>query len=176
MKKQNHGLMNKVERQIKDINDRHFRSIQKILNKNSYLFTDFVEATPQQDQEEGFDAIFSFPDVKIPIRIRKNYAMQWRDITIRSKSQFGHQTEIDKILDGKGDYYFYGWEAKDNRKLACYTIFDISKFIDTGIAISPDIKDKPNKGKNDNTCFNIYNMKRLIKQDVILIYEYLLSS
>ena len=86
-----------IQAEIKTLNDKYFNTIRRILNSKSYVFTKFVEATPKQDMEEGFDSIFSFPDVKIPIRIRDYKYLNYRDITIRSRSYYGMRTEIDTL-------------------------------------------------------------------------------
>lgn len=157
-----------IQEQIKFLNNLYFPVIRKILNKNSYLFTKFIEATPKQDMEEGFDSIFMFPDVKIPIRIRKNCFLKYRDVTIRSKSGYGNPTEIDKIRAGCGDYYFYGWENEKRTNIFCYTIFDLKKFVNTGVIDFPTDSDIPN---GDGTFFNSYSLESLIKEDVVILYE-----
>jgi len=155
-----------ISTSIHELNSRHFQTIRKILTRNCHIFTAFKEATPQQDMEEGFDSVFSFPDVKIPIRIRSNQYLKYRDITIRSRSYHNKKTEIDKIREGKGDYYFYAWENKNN-SIACYCIFDIAKFISSGLIDNPTSK----KRNNDGTEFYTYSIEDMIKNDTMVIYE-----
>lgn len=161
--------MSVITNSIKELNDKYFNSIKRILIKNAHIFSEFIEATPKQDMEDGFDSIFRFNDIKIPIRIRKYvFAEKYRDVTIRSKARYGSRTEIDKIRDGYGDYYFYAWENKDSTSIYCYLIFDIKKFISANIVNNPSASDIPN---GDGTYFNSYNISEMIKKDVIIIYE-----
>ena len=161
--------MNAIEQQIKDLNQRYFPQIKRILNKNSYMFSELLEATPQQDYKEGFDSIFTFNDIKIPLRIRKyEYAKEYRDVTIRSRTRSNGETEIDKIKQGFGDYYFYAWECEDRKRLFCYLIFDLKKFNSSGLVLRPSDPDIPN---GDGTSFNAYRIFDLIMANALLIYE-----
>jgi|AntDeeMinimDraft_5_1070356.scaffolds.fasta_scaffold07997_3 hypothetical protein len=162
--------MNDIEEQI-DKQDKFYPQIAKILNKNIHLFSSFTRATPKQDMEEGFDSIFTLPDIKIPIRMRgKYYFDTFRDITIRSKLDTGSRTEIDKIRDGCGDYYFYAWKTEKGNSFVAYVIFDINKFVKSGRIDKPSSEDVPN---GDGTYLNGYDLGDLIEDDVLLIYEYL---
>ncbi len=160
-----------IQAEIKTLNDKYFNTIRRILNSKSYVFTKFVEATPKQDMEEGFDSIFSFPDVKIPIRIRDYKYLNYRDITIRSRSYYGMRTEIDKLREGFGDYYFYGWETKESNGIYCYAIFSIKNFVESGLIDEPDSQ----RQNYDGTEFYCYSLDKMIKKNVIILYEKLAS-
>lgn len=129
-------------------------------------------ATLKEDTEQGFDAVLSFPDVKIPIRIRKHEYLKYMDLTIRSKSKYNNKTEIDKLKEGFGDYYFYAWTdetktSKGNNNILTYMILDLSVFRNT-VLENPSIKDKPNF---DGTCFNTYTMKQLQDNGIVKVFE-----
>jgi hypothetical protein len=162
--------MNDIDKQIEWYGKRFNSKIARVLNKNTHLFSSFTKSTPKQDMQEGFDAIFTLPDIKIPIRIRKKKYLSFRDITIRSKLDTGSRTEIDKIRDGCGDYYFYAWETKNRNSFVAYVIFDINKFVKSGRIDKPSSEDVDNK---DGTYFNGYDLGDLIEDDVLLIYEYI---
>lgn len=157
--------MSQIDEKIQDQKVLHFNTIRKILNKYSYLFTRFEEATIEQDTMEGFDVIFSFPDVKIPIRIRDFKYQSYMDFTIRSRSFYGMETEIHKLKKGFGDFYFYSWLSERNR-IEKYIIVNLDRF--RNVIDSPKAEKKYNK---DNTEFMSYPMDLLIKSDSLIIYE-----
>lgn len=161
-----------IEQKIKDLNSKYLPQVRRILINKAYIFTRFREATLKEDQEYGFDAVLSFPDVKIPIRIRKNEYLKFMDLTIRSKYGNGSKTEIHKIMEGFGDFYFYGWSdetnlKKQNNKIVTYMILDLNIFRNT-ILDRPTFKDKAN---GDGTYFNCYNRDLLFNNNVVKVFE-----
>jgi len=163
-----------IETVIQEINSKYLLQVKRILISKAYIFTKFREATIKEDQELGFDAVLSFPDTKIPIRIRKEEYIKYSDFTVRSKSRSGGRTEIDKIRDGFGDFYFYAWSdesifKKENNKIISYMILDLNIFRST-------IVDKPTKNNmanGDGTSFHIYSKQILFDNKVVKIFEYL---
>lgn len=155
-----------IETVIKQQKIAHFSTIRKILNKCSYMFTQFQEATEIQDKTEGFDAIFSFPDVKIPIRIRNFSYQKYMDVTVRSRSKYGGKTEIDKLRDGFGDYYLYSWLGDGNKRIEKFIIINLKIFRES-------IIENPNgrRRNDDGTEFWCYSLDQLIKSNSVVIYE-----
>ena len=164
--------MDNIAQQIKIMNAKHFRNIKRILYNKFYIFSDFKEASVKQDMEEGFDSIITLtsPEIKIPIRIRKNEYLKYSDITIRSVSNYNMKTEIHKIREGLGDFYFYAWETENGKSFSQYCILDLEKFRTSGLIDKPTIRDKPNK-YGDNTKFNIYSIGPLSVNGIIKVYE-----
>lgn len=158
-----------IEAKIKELNDRYLLQVRKILVSKAYIFTRFREATLKEDQEQGFDAVLSFPDVKIPIRIRKNSYLRFMDFTVRSRSKFGMKTEIHKLKEGFGDFYFYAWSDESEKNISTYMILDLNVFRQTLID-KPTKIDVPN---GDGTCFNVYSREELLKNRVIKLIEHL---
>jgi hypothetical protein len=62
------------------------------------------------DRNENGDFEISFPrNGTIGCRLRKPDQSRFvGDVTFRSHSRFGGKTEISKIIDGYGDFFFYG--------------------------------------------------------------------
>lgn len=160
-----------IEALIKQQKIDHFSTIRKILNKCSYMFTQFHEATEVQDKTEGFDAIFSFPDVKIPIRIRNFNYQKYMDITVRSRAKYGGETEIDKLRKGFGDYYLYCWLGDGNKFIEKFVIVNLSVFRST-VLETP----KEKRANGDGTEFYCYTLDQLIKSNSVTIYENMLRS
>lgn len=165
----------KISKGIEQDKKYFYPVIEKLFNKHISKFAQFKNATVQQDMEEGFDATLKIPELEIPIRRRdlkylKRY--KFRDVTIRSKLKNGYRTEIDKIRDGAGDYYFYCWgnivntgiEIKGN--IPSYLIYDINKFRDSGLIENPSVKNKQNI--DGITFFNAYKIDDLADIDAIV--------
>lgn len=144
-----------------------FSQIRRILNKNSYMFTNFTESTIDQDMFECFDAVFSFPDVKIPIRIRNYSYQKYLDFTIRSRTRYGNKTEIDKLKEGFGDYYFYCWLNESNVRIERYMIIDLNAFR-KDVIHTPDSE----MSNTDGSGFVTFKLYRII-QTSVMIFEYL---
>ena len=73
------------------------------------------EASEEDDMKRNTDLIVLKMDgVRIAVRVRKKgYAEMYGDeFTIRTKRPSGTKTEIDKIIEGWGDYFFYGHEGE----------------------------------------------------------------
>lgn len=84
-------------------------------------------STYKEDTNESFDLIYSLKGLCVSVRIRKyTYFIQHKDFTIRSRSRKGDYCELDKLVDGKSDWYFYGWENKDRTDLIGWILIDIN--------------------------------------------------
>lgn len=159
-------MSQEIEKIISDLNKRHFPIVRRILNQYCYLFTQFREATFNEDVNEGFDAVFTTPESKkIPIRIRKVAYSKYMDFTVRSRSKYGMETEIHKIKKGFGDFYFYAWEG-ERCSIEKFMILDLDIFRSTVID-KPDDKRK----NNDGTEFNTYSLRSLVINNVVKVYQ-----
>jgi len=72
---------------------------------------------PEVDKNEAGDLELAFPrNGTVSVRLRKpDKARFVGDVTIRSRSANGGRTEISKIIDGFGDYFFYGHVSDEGR-------------------------------------------------------------
>lgn len=140
------------------IQERAFCSeITSLIKPHAHLMRDFKGglSTDEEDTKYSFDLVVS-QRIRVAVRIRDNAYLRYRDFTIRSVSLGGRYCEIDKIMDGHGDYFFYCWLSKDGGSIESYIIIDIERFrplIDT-----PNVKDRPN---GDGTSFNCYSVSKL---------------
>jgi len=89
----------------------------------------------EEDQEHNTDLIVLKMDaIRIGVRIRRttgkngiNYLDHYKnEFTIRSSRPNGNKTELAKIIEGWGDYFFYGFG--DNGKLVYYHLCDLNVF------------------------------------------------
>ena len=67
-------------------------------------------------------------DIEVSVRIRDNKYKRYQDLTVRSRSKNGGKTEIDKILEGKAQIYFYAYMNKEENDLEEINICDIEYF------------------------------------------------
>lgn len=98
--------------------------IVKALPKLYDNFVEFRKATEEEDCRFSYDMVFGI-NFTISIRIRKNSYLKYNDLTIRSKSKFGGKTEIDKIMDGLAQVYFYSYMNKEETELVKIRIADV---------------------------------------------------
>lgn len=90
----------------------------------------FIGAAPyEEDTERNTDLIvLKLEPIRIACRLRrKEYFEKWPDeFTIRSSRPTGNKTELTKIMEGWGDYFFYGF--CDDEVLVYWTIGDLKVF------------------------------------------------
>lgn len=97
-------------------------------------------ANDEQDMKHASDFIVTYQDAEFGVasRIRSNgdfynsshgtpYSEQF---TIRN-SRRSNETEFEKILNGAGDYFFYGFKNEDDTSIGTYTIGRLDIFRDT---------------------------------------------
>lgn len=110
----------------KSFSDRLIPEIQNVLGK---VF--FRVAPIEEDMKRNTDLIvFHSGNFRISARVRRyNYFLKYpNDFTVRSTRKSGAKTEIDKIMYGWGDYFFYGFADKDNKHLHAYGIGSLKVF------------------------------------------------
>jgi hypothetical protein len=89
------------------------------------------EPHPEEDYKRNTDLIvLSIDQVRIGVRIRRNcYLDSFGDqFTIRAGLPNGTKTELQKIMEGWGDLFFYGFCDPTETRLARWTIGDLEMF------------------------------------------------
>lgn len=140
--------------------------INEIIKCNFRLFPQditFVElSTSQEDTKESFDLVYK-SKVEISIRIRDNSYLRYADFTIRCKSRYGFETEIDKLIKGKGSIYLYSWKTLNNEKFESWILVDINKirwmFSECNV---------PVKFNKDGTAFKPYSIASIAANDALI--------
>jgi hypothetical protein len=91
-----------------------------------------IKAAPiEEDAERNTDLIVLKLDaVRIACRIRRyEYWSRYPDqFTIRSGRPSGIKTELTKIIEGWGDYFFYGFSDEKESSLISWTLCDLKVF------------------------------------------------
>jgi len=106
--------------------DRFLTQIKRICGE--YLIG---EPPVEEDQERNTDLVVLRMDaVRIACRVRKNkYLGQYGDeFTIRCGRPSGVKTELTKIVEGWGDYVFYGFADAEEQTLAAWLLGDLRAF------------------------------------------------
>lgn len=123
------------------------------------------KASAKDDMEKGFDFVFTMGDITVPVRVRTP-SCKFRDFTIRSKSRHGFKTEIDKLREGFGDVYFYGWTKWEQGQevIIEWCLINLNRFRESGLANI----EKPQTSNGDGTCFINYKLKELEENHCII--------
>ena len=86
------------------------------------------EPPTEEDAERNTDLIvLKMEPVRIACRIRryKYHAIYPEDITIREGRPSGTKTELTKICEGWGDYFFYGFSDNSEINLFAWKLCDL---------------------------------------------------
>lgn len=90
------------------------------------------EPPVEEDAERNTDLmVLKLDAVRIGCRIRKNsYLRSYGDeFTIRQgRPKTGNKTELTKVIEGWGDYFFYGFCDEDEHRLSAWMIGDLKVF------------------------------------------------
>lgn len=88
--------------------DLYLESFKDILERNSLHFLNFEVSDEYKDTQEATDMVIKVKGGDVALRVREPN-VHFRDLTIRSRSRYGGKTEIDKLREGFGKWYLYGW-------------------------------------------------------------------
>ena len=110
----------------KEDSDAFLPEIKRILGEHL-----ISEAPFEEDAERNTDLIvLRLEAIRIACRIRsheylKNYSDEF---TIRAGRPSGTKTELTKIIEGWGDYFFYGFASEDRSRLVQWILGDLRAF------------------------------------------------
>ena len=115
---------------------KHMRELEKqftpfitsVIKKNisklpKYLFKSTL-STNEEDWNESFDMNFKL-ELQVSIRLREYEYVYLDDVTVRSRSKYGKYTEINKLIDGHGQLYFYGFLNPEETEIIKWCLWDI---------------------------------------------------
>lgn len=163
--------MKTTTQEINENFNKYKLQIKKCLKKIKPEVYDFKQSTQFEDTKLSFDCSFSNYKrnkiTKVSVRLRSNQFFGFKgnyDITIRSKSQGGNKTELDKLLliDDQDHLYFYGWLSSDENTIVKGVVIDMNMMKGLNLLESPDqVIPNRNKYDTDNTELSTYNLDRL---------------
>ncbi len=111
----------------------------KLINSDVIpIFAEFLEvplveikiATDKEDKEENTDLkVLLLNDLRIGVRLRQHeyFERYPDDITIRYERTH-NKTEHDKIMEGWGNYFFYGFANENKSNLVSWGIYDLDVY------------------------------------------------
>ena len=105
--------------------DRFLHEIKGILGQNL-----IGEPPIEEDQERNTDLmVLRMEAVRIGCRVRKNCQIRYsNEFTIRAGRPNGTKTELTKIIEGWGDYFFYGFANEEETKLTAWMLGNLNAF------------------------------------------------
>ena len=150
--------------EIRQFEYRFKNQIFSILKKNNILMP-FINwnielSSEDEDCNLSYDMKFNGM-IELSVRIRKNEYLKYRDFTIRSKSKNGYKCEIDKLIEGMGRIYFYGWMDKAETLIEDWIVIDINK-------IRNNLTDGTYRQNSDNTGFMFYPISFLKYHNAVI--------
>ena len=144
--------------------DRFLPEIKQILGQ--YLI---IEPPIEEDTERNTDlTVLRLDPVRVACRIRKYpYYLDYpNEFTVRECRPSGATTELAKIIQGWGDYLFYGFADQAEENLLAWRLIDLSEFrlwFTTSLA-GLDKRVYPGIGKsnqNESSSFRVFNIDKI---------------
>ena len=89
------------------------------------------EPPQEEDAERNTDLIvLRMEPVRIACRVRRHkYYLEWPDdITVRAGLPSGAKTELTKIIEGWGDFFFYGFADAEESRLLAWRLIALKAF------------------------------------------------
>lgn len=145
-------------------------SDQFLTELKSILGVVFIGEDPKEDRENNTDLmLLKLNSIRVACRVRQyRYYERYRDeFTIRAKTYTGQDTELQKIIMGRGsDYLLYGFADERDQKLFSWWIGDLEifrlwwsrklSFLPAGKL--PGIWQKNKDGKSDFLVFKVSDL------------------
>lgn len=124
--------MRDQEHQFRDFVE---KAVRPHMHNFSKLRSGAVVSTTEEDTRLSFDMRVGLW-VPVSVRLRSNYYLKYRDFSIRSKTRYSGKVingelvkcELDKLKEGYGNCYFYGWLTEDGQSIEQYILVDMNRF------------------------------------------------
>ena len=145
----------------------------RILRVKEIVGSHLLDVTPDEiDQQQAADLmVLTARDMKIAVRLRRpGFAERFRyQFTVRAHRDSGARTELEKIVNGWGDWMFYGHTDGDDIPL--WWLIDLNAFRAALIrqsrnAQTLDCGDMPN---GDGTFFKWFDLRSFPQSPPILV-------
>jgi len=148
--------------------DRFLPEIKGILGR------ELIYAAPlEEDACRNTDLIvLKFDSVRIACRVRRpGYATDYANqFTIRCSRPSGTTTELEKIVAGWGDYFFYGFSDSDEARLAAWLLGDLRVFRAWYVHTLAYTKEMPGTtipNRDNSSNFKAFNIDELPSDFII---------
>lgn len=152
----------------KDISDAYLDEIKQILGLHL-----IGEPPVEEDQKRNTDlTVLKLNSVRVACRVRTNFYLTKNnyvnEFTIRAGRPSGVETELTKVIQGWGDYMFYGFGDKESKKLCHWHLFDLNIFRRDFVRnLYSGIKPAHIKNKDNSSSFVVFKIKDFSDEFVI---------
>jgi hypothetical protein len=143
--------------------DRFMPEIKRILGEHL-----LSEPPIEEDMERNTDLmVLRLDAIRIGCRIRMHryLEMYGNEITIREGRPSGIKTELTKIIEGWGDYFFYGFSDEKEERLSQWVLGDLSafrvylnRFLVTNQGLLPGT---PKRNRDESSWFRAFPYDRI---------------
>lgn len=126
---------------------------------------------PEVDKKENGDLELAFPrNGTVSVRLRtQKYARYAGEITFRSRSRNGGYTELSKLIDGYGDYFFYG-HVSDAGDMWFWHLLSLNA-VRAAFTRSPRLLKRPEKQNPDGTRFLVFSPETDFPSAILATYQ-----
>lgn len=134
-------------------------------------------ATDLLDMKQATDLLMlDAKDMRIAARVRRpGYSATYPyEFTIRSRVPSGAETELSKIVNGKGDWMFYGHASATGLGLDRWWLIDLKAFraalirqANSGVSLRCGDKKNP-----DGSCFKWFDIRSFPKEPPLVVAQW----
>lgn len=142
--------------------DRFLPEIKRILGENL-----IGEPPVEEDMERNTDLIvLKMEPLRIGCRIRRfKYFEKYKDeFTVRSGRPSGIKTELSKIIEGWGDFFFYGFSDEQEESLLSWNLCDLKVFrlwFNQQIVAAQKVPGIPKNNTDNSSNFLVFKFDEL---------------
>jgi len=116
------------------------QAIVDVLRDNAMHLLSVRVASSERDLKKATDLVISVDGGDVAVRIRRaKYKGRYRDLTIRAWREGGIRTELEKLVDGFGDWYLYAW-SNGHGGLDDWFLVDLNKLRISGLLSTQHIR------------------------------------
>lgn len=148
--------------------DKYIPAICKIVGPHLLTPSDFKKDATQATDLIVLDA----RDMRIAARTRRKakYFEKYRyEFTLRSRVKSGATTELEKVINGLGDWLFYGFVDDDPTEINDWWLIDLSAFRAALIRRDKHKLSVVNKSNGDGSEFCAFDLRNFPNKPSILI-------
>ena len=148
--------------------DKYIPAICKIVGPYLLTPSDFRKDTTQATDLLVLDA----RDMRIAARVRRKskYYNQYKyEFTLRSRVKSGATTELEKVVNGLGDWLFYGFAGDDGIEIDDWWLIDLAAFRAALIRRNDHKLLIDHRVNKDGTEFHAFDLRSFPKSPSILI-------
>jgi hypothetical protein len=159
-----------TNRQIKNdwnFSDRFIPAIRQIVGP---LLLDVAPLEIDRNQATDF-IVLRAKNLMIASRVRRpSYRSGYEDqFTLRSRRSSGTKTELEKIILGNGDWYFYGFSNPSSQdEISCWRLIDLHA-LRAHLIRNPEKIVRGEKTNQDGSSFSWFDLKSFPSEPPILI-------